>query len=156
MYYRIASEKDPGTDIRSEYENHGGIFDDGTEYEKAYLHGLMLHNDAKTVVDTFNMLSNKIAMVVNAVDTWQEDEYSIPVTFTRFKSGILSRKTRAWAWETLEMHEFDVKCQNIITSDMSDISHIVFIDPCPGRKARSKKGLYPDVLQALKYQSKKL
>ena len=98
------------------------------------------------------MLSNKIAIVVDVVakvKLAEEYAYSIPVTFTRYKSGVLSRSTRAYAWQSRESHEFDVKEQGIDVLEAARVSHVVFIDPCPGRKARSKQGLFPDVMRAL-------
>jgi hypothetical protein len=135
-----------------EYKRRGGRYVDGVVYEKAYLWGLMLCDHARKVADAFNMLSNKIAMVVDVVDEvtlLNEHAYSIPVTFTRFNSGVLSRFTRAYAWQSRESHVLDVEEHGLAASEADRLSHIVFIDPSPGRKARSKQGLYVDVMKAL-------
>jgi hypothetical protein len=133
-----------------EYKRRGGICEDGIKYEKAYLLGLMLHDRAQKVTSAFNMLSNKIAMVVDTVTEVDDaNAYFIPVTFIRFKSGALSRQTQTYAWQGNYCHEFDLECQGIDPSEEDRLSNVVFIDPSPGRKACSKKGLYADVVRAL-------
>lgn len=138
--------------MEKEYVRLGGTFEDGVQYEKAYLCGLMLHREAERAVDAFNMRSDKIAMIVDHINVTSGEtktSYAIPVTFYRYTSGKVNYHTNVYAWETRDSHAFEVECQGMMPSEADRLTGVVFVDPKPGRKARSERGLYTDVLRAL-------
>jgi hypothetical protein len=131
-----------------EYVRRGGVCDDGTKYEKAYLAGFMLRDRALKVVDTFNM-SDKVAFVVDETDD-AHSGYMIPVTFTRFDSGKLLCHTSVCKRDACGQMEFEIETEtDLDKSEIDRLSSVVFIDPKPGRLALGTDGLYADVIKAL-------
>jgi hypothetical protein len=137
---------------KPEYAKRGGVLGDGMTMEKAYVRGFMLKAQAYKVTYAFNMMSDKIAMVVDAAEDVQfaNIEYSIPVTFQRFDCGALTRLTRAWAWQGERDLEFQLE-EFGLEDEMERLSMVVFIDTRPGRHARGKNGLYADIMKALEH-----
>jgi hypothetical protein len=126
---------------------------DGVSYEKGYVWGIMLAPNAIRVTSAFNMLSDKISMVVDAVKGVPRGRhpYSIPVTFNRFDCGALTQLTRATAWQGEKDMKFELENFGL-ASELKRLSVVVFIDPRPGRSARGRNGLYDDILKALEWK----
>lgn len=136
-----------------EYIKRGGKLENGVQLEKAYVNGVMLKQDAGRIAHTFNMLSDKIAIVVDVVDcVTSARPYSIPVTFMRFKSGALTRLTRNTAWipkqDSLEGRNHLDGMKN---SEGRRLSEMIFIDTKPGRGAAGRNGLHHDIIRALNH-----
>ena len=83
------------------------------------------------------MLSDKIAFIVGTIDD-NNSAYMIPVTFTRFNTGKLLRYSQISAFHSTGYQVFDLDCFEIDEDETDRLSHVVFIDPKPGRKARRK------------------
>ena len=156
--------KDTWAKIDAEYRRRGGAIGDGMRYEKAYVWGFMLKEDAGRIAHAFNMLSDKIAMVVTAVEG-DPPVYSIPVTFNRFTVSSSSNHRSTNTKHQTDQHlirltritsiigEGDVR-QNleelgIKKREMSRVTVVVFMDPKPGRRAKGHNGLYADIFAAL-------
>jgi len=132
-----------------EYESRGGVCDNGTKYEKAWLDGVMLRDHALKVVNAVNK-SGTMAFVVDILDNDCANAYRIPVEFTKFDHGAETTTTHVQTWKSFDQFEFEVEMDyELDLSEIERMSNVLFIDVKPGRKARGKKGLYDVIMKAL-------
>jgi hypothetical protein len=137
-----------------EYARRGGELGDGMTMEKAYVTGFMLKAHAERVTYAFNMMSDKLAVVVDVARDVQfsDIEYSIPVTFKRFDCGALTRLTRAWTWQGERDMERELELADLgLEDEMERLSMVLFLDTRAGRRAKKKNGLYADIMKALEH-----
>lgn len=135
-----------------EYARRGGTFERGVRAEKAYVAGFMLRGRARAAADEFNMTTDKLAFVRDGVECVGDSSaaYRIPVTFDRLASGRLVCHTSLDTWDDARWAADHAEVVGgLLPGEAARVAQVVFVDPKPGRHARSPDGLHADILAAL-------